>query len=173
MAKTIGAGVTLISALAFFAATSGFAKTPISPAYQCAQDRIFVIGENTQSSFSIEVADDDAERALGLMHREHMPAGQGMLFVYEAPKPTHFWMANTLIALDMLFVDQRGVITHIHENAVPLDRTPIFGGEAVFAVLEINGGLSDQLGIKLGDSFVHPAFGPEAAMACENLPAEK
>jgi len=84
------------------------------------------------------VADDAAERAQGLMFREAMPLSSGMLFVYGRPQRVSFWMRNTLIPLDMIFADARGVVTRVHAEAVPLDETPIDGGEGVQFVLEIN-----------------------------------
>jgi Uncharacterized conserved protein len=132
----------------------------------CDRNEVIVTGESTDARFSVEIADDAGERALGLMNRSEMARSHGMLFVYEKPQPVAFWMANTLIPLDMIFTDRRGVVTRVHENAVPLDRTPIPGGDAVFAVLEINAGLAKRLGIAPGDVLRHPAFGPEAADPC-------
>ncbi|NIY81056.1 DUF192 domain-containing protein [Celeribacter sp. HF31] len=132
----------------------------------CRRDEVLISGPETQARFSVEIADDAGERALGLMNRAEMPRSHGMLFVYEKPQPVSFWMANTLIPLDMIFVDRQGVVTRVHDEAVPLDRTPIAGGDAVYAVLEINGGLARALGIRPGDHLRHPAFGPEAADPC-------
>ncbi len=81
-----------------------------------------------------------------------------MLFVYDRPQAMNFWMRNTLIPLDLLFIDSRGVVQHIHENAVPLDETAISGGENLLSVLEINGGLARRMGIKTGSELRHPAF---------------
>jgi hypothetical protein len=89
-----------------------------------------------------------------------------MLFVYDAPQAVAFWMENTLIPLDMIFAGADGTITAIHENARPLDRTSIPGGEAVQYVLEINGGLAARLGIAVGDAIQHPAIGEGAALPC-------
>lgn len=136
-------------------------------AQSCAPDAVHLTGPEREIRFSVDVADDDAERARGLMFRAHMPTSHGMLFVYDAPRTVHFWMENTPLPLDMLFVDRRGVVMRIHENAVPFDRTVIPGGDNVFAVLEINGGLVQQLGISVGDALTHPAFGPEAAVPCD------
>ncbi|MEM5468585.1 DUF192 domain-containing protein [Celeribacter marinus] len=136
-------------------------------AQPCAFDQTVVSGDFGTVRFAVEVADDAGERAQGLMHREQMSRFSGMLFVYERPGRAAFWMKNTLIPLDMLFVDVRGVVTRIHENAVPLDLTAIEGGDAVFAVLEINGGLAAQLGLQAGDTLRHPAFGPDAAAPCD------
>ncbi len=132
----------------------------------CRADEVIITGDGPDVRFSVEIADDAGERALGLMHRDSMAKSHGMLFLYERPQPVAFWMENTRIPLDMIFVDARGVIQHVHENAVPFDRTPIPGGDAIFAVLEINGGLASPLGIAPGDVLRHPGFGPEAAAPC-------
>lgn len=124
----------------------------------CALDRVEIKGARSTSAFTIELADDAGERAIGLMNRESMPKFSGMLFVYDTPGAPAFWMKNTLIPLDMLFITPRGRIQHIEANTVPHDETPRRGGGGVLAVLEINGGLSEQLGIKPGDVLRHPAF---------------
>lgn len=124
-------------------------------------------GDWGQARFNIEVADDPQERAQGLMHRESMPMGAGMLFIYDTPQSVSFWMRNTLIPLDLLFIDAAGVVQQIHSNAVPLDETPIPGGDDRLAVLEINGGLAARLGIDEGTEVRHPAFSDrEPAWPC-------
>jgi len=130
----------------------------------CAPDRVIVRGHFGEAGFRVAIADDPAERARGLMFVEEMPTFEGMLFIYETPRRASFWMHNTLIPLDMLFADPDGVITRIHQNAIPLDRTSIDGGEGVLYVLEINGGLSGRLGIAEGDRLIHPRIN---AAACE------
>ena len=126
---------------------------------ECRTDRVEISGDFGKARFSVEVADDDAERAQGLMHRETMPMSAGMLFIYDRPQLVSFWMRNTLIELDMLFVDGFGVIRHIHHRARPLDETPIPGGpDPLLGVLEINGGLARRMGIEEGDVLRHPAF---------------
>ena len=134
----------------------------------CSDGRVTVAGDFGQAHFSVDVADNAEERAQGLMFVETMPIMKGMLFVYEQPQRASFWMQNTLIPLDMLFAGPDGVITHVHENAIPGDRTSILGGDEVLFVLEINGGLSGRLGIQVGDTLQHPAVGPDAARPCEN-----
>ena len=124
----------------------------------CRDDRVSLRGPWGQAAFTVEVADDVGERAQGLMHRESMPAGAGMLFVYDRPQHARFWMRNTLIPLDMIFADSTGLILRIHENAIPLDETVIDGGEGVSHVLEINGGLSARLGLTAGSEIQHPTF---------------
>ncbi len=134
----------------------------------CSPDVVELKGQRGASRFSVEIADDDEERARGLMFREHMPTSAGMLFIYDTPAPVSFWMRNTLIPLDMIFVDARGVVTSVHSNARPRDETPIPGKGLVRAVLEINGGLAGRLGISAGDVMRHPSFAQaDAAWSCE------
>lgn len=125
-------------------------------------------GGGSAMQFRIEVADDGAERAQGLMFREQMASSAGMLFVYDRPQRTRFWMENTLIPLDMIFADAAGRVTTVHSNAVPRDRTPIDGGAGVQFVLEINGGLATRLGIAPGSELRHPAIDQtNAAWPCD------
>jgi uncharacterized membrane protein (UPF0127 family) len=132
----------------------------------CAPDQVSVRGAWGQADFKIELADDTDERALGLMHRTSLPRFGGMLFVYPVPQRAQFWMKNTLIPLDMIFVGPDGVVRAVHAKAVPGDLTTIDGGPGVLAVLEINGGLAKTLGISAGDALRHPAFGADAAWPC-------
>lgn len=134
----------------------------------CADNVVRVVGDFGQANFTVDVADDNEERAQGLMFVESMPTLGGMLFVYDAPGRATFWMRNTLIPLDMLFIGADGVVTNIHENAIPGDETTIDGGEGVLAVLEINGGLSARLGITAGAKIQHPSFGPDSVLPCTN-----
>ncbi|RMA42416.1 DUF192 domain-containing protein [Rhodophyticola porphyridii] len=130
---------------------------------ECRPDRVDLRGDFGAASFRVDVADDPQERAVGLMHRPSMPSGAGMIFIYERPQRVSFWMENTLIPLDMIFMDQTGTVTRVHENAIPLDRTPIPGGPDVLAVLEINGGLSSRIGIREGAELRHPGLPQELA----------
>lgn len=138
-------------------ATPGFAQV-------CDPDKVSLRGDWGQLAFTVEIADDPQERSRGLMFRESMARGAGMLFIYETPQPASFWMKNTLIPLDMLFADKTGKIITVHSNAIPGDLTPIPGGPNVYAVLEINGGLANKYGISVGSQIRHPAFveGPAA-----------
>jgi len=108
---------------------------------------------------SLEVVSDDASRARGLMYRNHLDDGHGMLFVFDDESDRSFWMKNTLIPLDMVFIAADGTIKHIHANAVPQTTDPIPSGYPVRAVLEINGGSAALLGIKPGDKVKHAIFG--------------
>jgi len=103
------------------------------------------------SKIDIEKAENDIERAQGLMFRKSMPEDQGMFFVMDNNEQQSFWMHNTYIPLDIMFVDENGVITTIHENAKPLnDNSLPSNGPAKF-VVEVNGGYAKAHGIKVGD----------------------
>ncbi|MFW8593176.1 DUF192 domain-containing protein [Cribrihabitans neustonicus] len=138
--------------------------TADAAAAECRPDRVDLRGDWGQAAFTVELADSEEERARGLMFRETLPEGAGMLFVYDAPQPAAFWMKNTLIPLDIIFLDANGTVTLVHENAVPGDLTPISGGGEVFAVLEINGGLARRHGIAKGSQLRHPVFSQETAV---------
>ncbi|MEP2784078.1 MAG: DUF192 domain-containing protein [Pseudoruegeria sp.] len=126
-------------------------------ATDCRDEVVRLRGDWGQARFTVEVADTGSERAQGLMFRESMSVSSGMLFVYERPQSVAFWMKNTLIPLDMIFMDSNGTVTAIHENAIPGDLTPIPGGDGVLLVLEINGGLIRDMGISVGSEMQHPS----------------
>lgn len=109
--------------------------------------------------FTVELALTRQDQARGLMHRESMAPDAGMLFVFDPPRPASFWMRNTLISLDMLFIDAEGRIVNIAERTTPQTDDPHSSAGPVRAVLEINGGLSAMLGIAPGDLVVHETFG--------------
>lgn len=133
----------------------------------CDPGLVEIRGPAGAARFHVEIADTEAERVQGLMERKSLPASSGMLFVYDRPQPVAFWMRNTLIPLDMIFVDATGVVQGVHEGARPRDETPIPGPGPVLAVLEINGGLARRLGIAPGAQMRHPAFDPAtAAWSC-------
>ena len=101
--------------------------------------------------FTVEVARSPEEQAKGLMHRESLAPDRGMLFPYDPPQSASFWMKNTLIPLDMIFIRPDGRIARIGENTVPLSLEPVPSLEPVAAVLEIAGGRSAELRIVPGD----------------------
>ena len=110
-------------------------------------------------AFTVEVADDGAERAKGLMFRDHLAADAGMLFDYGTEQEASFWMQNTLIPLDMIFIGADGIVKTIHVNARPLDTTSIPSGVPIRFVLEIPGGRSTEIGLAVGDKMEHPRVG--------------
>ncbi|WYK18157.1 DUF192 domain-containing protein [Roseovarius sp. W115] len=141
----------LTSILLFLAPVSALAEA-------CREDLVQLRGDWGQAQFTVEVADDPSERGQGLMHRDSLPPSAGMLFVYDKPDEVSFWMRNTLIPLDMIFVDAMGVVQHVHHEAVPLSEESIFGGDMIQYVLEVNGGLARAFGITQGTELRHPAI---------------
>jgi uncharacterized membrane protein (UPF0127 family) len=106
--------------------------------------------EGREVSFRVEVVRTDAERQRGLMYREHLDADAGMLFIFERPGPLSFWMRNTFIPLDIIFIGADRRIVGVVENAEPRTETSRrVDGDSQY-VLEINGGLSARLGLRPG-----------------------
>ena len=109
--------------------------------------------------FAVEMAVTPEEQAKGLMFRKQLPEGQGMLFDFHHEQPTSFWMKNTYIPLDMIFIRADGRILSIAENTVPLSEALVPSGGPVRAVLEVIAGTCKKLGIAPGDRVKHPIFG--------------
>ncbi|MGF1606652.1 MAG: DUF192 domain-containing protein [Rhodothalassiaceae bacterium] len=109
--------------------------------------------------FQVEVARTRGQRTIGLMFRDHLPADRGMLFDNGRVMPTSFWMRNTYIPLDMVFVHADGRIESIAKETTPLSDRPVHSGAPVRAVLELQGGLADTLGLQPGDLVRHEMFG--------------
>ena len=110
--------------------------------------------------FSAEVADTAATRNHGMMFRTQLAKDAAMLFVYDPPQTAAFWMRNTLIPLDIVFISPEGRIIRIAENAQPRDETPLPSGGVIVAALEIQGGLSRRLGLAPGDIVRSIALSP-------------
>ena len=120
---------------------------------------LVVVTASREIKFEVELALNDAERSRGLMYREKLGPYDGMLFDFYQDAPVSFWMKNTLIPLDMVFIAGDGTIKHVHANAVPLSTEAVPSQFPVRAVLEINGGSARLLGIKPGDKVKHSIFG--------------
>ena len=133
----------------------------------CSDSVATVATDTAKVRFQVELAITAQDKAQGLMHRETLPDRAGMLFIYPNPQPVSFWMRNTLIPLDMIFIDDQGRVARVHHNAVPLDETPIYGGDAIKAVLEINAGLAKKYGISDTSTVMHPLISPEFAQNCK------
>lgn len=101
--------------------------------------------------FTVEVARSEPEQAQGLMGRRSLGPDRGMLFPFDPPRPASFWMRNTLIPLDMLFIRTDGSIARIAANTVPLSEAPVGVDQEMSAVLELRGGRAAELGIREGD----------------------
>jgi hypothetical protein len=109
--------------------------------------------------FEVQLALTPAQQEQGLMFRSKLAPDAGMLFDFGNTAPRGFWMKNTLIPLDMLFIGADGRIVDIHERAVPLSEAVILSAAPARAVLELNGGTVDRLGIKVGDRVSYKGFG--------------
>lgn len=108
--------------------------------------------------FQVEVVATEASRERGLMYRTSLPANAGMLFDFKSSREVAFWMKNTFIPLDIIFIDESGRIVNIAAQATPLSEEPLPSAGPVLGVLEINGGRAEQLGIHAGDMVRHPMF---------------
>lgn len=108
--------------------------------------------------FSVEIAADPDSQERGLMYRKALAQDAGMLFDFHRPVTTQFWMKNTVLPLDIIFIREDGTISTIAANAAPYSETLIPSAEPVRAVLEINGGRARELGIKPGDRVRNPIF---------------
>lgn len=166
LALIIGCGISPASAQ----------QAPLAVA--CAMDQArFQLPDGNMRDVAVELADTAESRATGLMFRESLAPGHGMLFIYETPQPVAFWMKNTLIPLDMVFIDPTGRVAHIHPGAVPHDETPIPGSEegdpdpGRLMVLEVAAGEAARLGLVEGAILAHPGLaevpGYEPALPCE------
>ena len=129
---------------------SGTAVAERSPA-GLEQVPLTIQSRSGKHRFTVEVARTPEQQAQGLMHRQSLAPDRGMLFPYDPPQNASFWMKNTLIPLDMIFIRPDGTIARIEANTVPLSLDPVSSGEPVGAVLELAGGRAGELGIAAND----------------------
>ena len=106
--------------------------------------------------FTVEVARTSEQQARGLMFRNSLGADEGMIFPFSPARPASFWMHNTYIPLDMIFIREDGTIARIAADTTPLSDEPVPSGEPVAAVLEIKGGRAAELGIRENDHVAWP-----------------
>ncbi len=130
----------------------------VGPAWSLDQHTLEIASKTGVHSFAVEIADTEAAREKGLMFRKELPEGRGMLFDFHQEQPVSFWMQNTYIPLDMIFIRGDGTILRIAENTEPMSTKLIPSGGAVLAVLEVIGGTARKLGIAPGDRVAHPIF---------------
>lgn len=123
------------------------------PKFQKEGELSFISSEsgNPVTTIEIEKADNDMERQFGLMYRRSMGENQGMLFLFEESTQQGFWMKNTYIPLDIMFVDENNVITTIHQNATPMSEKTLYSKGNAKYVVEVVGGFAEKHGIKEGD----------------------
>jgi len=139
-----GVWLIVLAALCSFAATNAHAEAPVAV--------VTVTSANGDGhEFVLEVADTEERRQRGLMFRKELPEDGGMIFIYDPPQVAAMWMKNTLIPLDMVFVDAGSRIAHVASRTTPHSLEPISAGVPVAAVIELNGGTCDRLGMGVGD----------------------
>lgn len=131
-----------------------------SPASAAAlrEEPLEIVTAQRTVKFTVEVADTEETRDRGLMFRKSIAPDRGMLFDFKSPRQAAFWMRNTLISLDIIFITEDGRILTIARNAVPLSEVPIPSGGVIRGVLELAGGRAAQLGIYPGDRVKHRIF---------------
>ena len=146
-------------ALCITAAAVVGALAAASPAQAAGTATIEITSKTGVHAFAVELATNDAERERGLMYRKDLPEGQGMLFDFTPAQPVNFWMHNTYISLDIVFIAPDGGILHIAEDTRPLSDALIPSGGTVRAVLEVIAGTCRKLGIAPGDRVSGAMFG--------------
>ncbi len=154
--------VVALSLVGFDAYAQGLRPyEPLNPAkaQSLPQSPLIVESDEMSHHFVVELADSPDEHSIGLMHRNFLAADRGMLFFYDRPHRARFWMRNTFISLDMLFIRSDGEIAYIAENTVPHSETTVGPRQRVQAVLEVPAGTVAKLGIELGDKVRHQIFG--------------
>lgn len=109
-------------------------------------------------NFQVELARTSNEHRVGMMFRNIVPENTGMLFLFEKEAERHFWMRNTWVSLDLIFIRNDGVIRHIHKNAQPRSLEQLGSNGLASAVLEIGGGEAQRLGLNVGDRVLYEAF---------------
>jgi uncharacterized membrane protein (UPF0127 family) len=146
----------LLSLVASLAAASAVAQLHLQT---FATAPLTIVGAGEPHHFTVELAVTPEQMEQGLMYRRALAPDAGMLFDFKEPTVATMWMKNTLIPLDMLFVDEHGRIVNIRERAVPESLAVISSTAPVRVVIELNGGTVARLGIKPGDEVRHPIFG--------------
>jgi uncharacterized membrane protein (UPF0127 family) len=129
------------------------------PARAAGQDTIEIVTRTGVHAFSVELATNAAEREVGLMFRKELPEGHGMLFDFHDEQPVQFWMRNTYISLDMIFIAGDGRVVHVAQDAKPMSDDLIPSVHPARAVLEVIAGTARKMGIAPGDRVTGSFFG--------------
>ena len=145
--------------LTIFAAAACARSDNLNAASDKAVSKLVIESASGEHIFKVELVNTPETRRLGLMYRTELAPDAGMLFDFEEPQPVSIWMKNTLMSLDIAFIDEHGVIKRITADATPRSLESMPSGADVLSVLEVNGGTFASLGIKAGDRVRHPLFG--------------
>ena len=127
-------------------------------AYAASVEQLEIVTKGGVRVFEVEMAVTPEEQEQGLMYRRELPEGKGMLFDVGEERPAVFWMKNTYVSLDMIFIRGNGTIASIAENTTPLSEARIYSGAPVRGVLEVVAGTAKRYGIAPGDKVGHRIF---------------
>lgn len=144
------AAVAVVSLSMSLSMTVAQAKAPVQ--------RLEIDTASGPHVFQVEVMRSAEERARGLMERRSMPRRHGMLFDFQTEQPVWFWMKDTYIPLDMIFVAKNGRVVSIKHDAKPMDETLIPSGAPTLGVIELNAGEANAIGVAVGDKVKNPIF---------------
>ncbi|MGG5821773.1 DUF192 domain-containing protein [Falsiroseomonas sp. HW251] len=151
----------LLGSIAALIASPALAQPGVDrPQPRLPTERLVIASRNGQRhEFDVEMALTPDQQTVGLMFRPEVKANEGMLFDWGAPRESSMWMRNTLAPLDMVFIAADGRVHRIAERTVPLSLTPIDSRGPVRATLELQGGITEKLDIRVGDRVMHRLFG--------------
>jgi uncharacterized membrane protein (UPF0127 family) len=150
----------LIIALALLPVAARAQAEPTGPQPELPKQKLTIVSQGgARHDFDVEMALNEDQQVTGLMFRKSVPANSGMLFVWPHVQDSQMWMKNTLVPLDMVFINADGTIRHIAENTVPQSLAVIDSHGPVKATLELQGGITAKLGISVGDKVVGGPFG--------------
>ena len=160
--------VSLVGALVFtYLRSTGLPLFgPPDTPERCRSANLAIVTGTDSLPFEVEVADNAVTQAMGLMNRAELEADAGMLFAYRTARERAFWMKNTPLSLDLLFIGETGTIERLHRGARPNDETPIHSTIPAIAVLEIRSGTERSRRIDIGDQVDHPAI---TDLACRGM----
>jgi len=148
-------GVTVLLAVSGLSAAAQQGQPPLPT------ETLRIKSGERMHTFEAEVAATDRQRARGLMFREEMAADRGMLFIFEGEGERYFWMKNTPLPLDIVYIGEAGQIVSIAENTTPFSEAVIPSGKPAKFVLELNAGTTSKLGIVAGDTVSSPSIDRE------------
>lgn len=134
-------------------------KGPVDAAGR-ALEPLSIVTASGEHQFMVEIANDDAERARGLMYRPPLEDDRGMLFQFPTASEQSFWMKNTPSSLDIIYIDPQGRIVSIASHATPNSETPLPSNGAANGVLELRAGRAEEIGARPGDQVRHSFFRP-------------
>jgi uncharacterized protein len=141
-----------------FLLVAGFLLAMPLAAHALSVEQLEIVTKNGVRVFEVEMAVTEAEQAQGLMYRRELPDGKGMLFDLGEERPATFWMKNTYVSLDMIFIRADGTIASIAENTKPLSEARVYSNGPVRGVLEVVAGTAKRYGIVPGDKVGHRLF---------------